>query len=69
MEEYVQIGKKIGVGAYAEVYNGMYMGTDVAIKRFVNKDVKSFKAFLTELDIQLSMKRGHPNIIMFMGGY
>ena len=47
---------------------GTYLGTKVAIKRFKNKDQSSFKAFLTEIDILMSFK-GHPNIIMFMGGY
>lgn len=44
------------------------MGTPVAIKRFSNKIDISFKAFLTEIDILMSFK-GHPNIVLFMGGY
>ncbi len=67
-EEHLQIGKRIGVGAYAQVFRGFYQGTEVAIKRFNNKEDMSFKAFLTEVDIFLAF-RGHPHIISFIGGY
>ena len=50
------------------MFKGYYLGTEVAIKRFNKKDEKSFKAFLTEIDIQISV-RGHPNIVLFMGAY
>ena len=44
------------------------MGTIVAIKKFNNEDVKSYKAFLVEIDVNLAI-RGHPNIIQFIGAF
>ena len=64
----MELGAKIGSGAYATVFRGMYLGTEVAIKRFKNRDPMSFKSFLTEIDVYLSFK-GHPNITLFFGGY
>jgi serine/threonine protein kinase len=62
------IGQKIGTGSYAQVFKGLYLGTEVAIKRYSNNDEKSFRAFLVEVDINLAI-RGHPNIVLFMGAY
>ena len=44
------------------------MGTEVAIKRYLNKDEKCFKAFLVEVEINLAIK-SHPNIILFLGAF
>ncbi|CDW75474.1 protein kinase [Stylonychia lemnae] len=68
ISEHLTIGDRIGEGAHAQVFCGEYMGSKVAIKRFRNDDNHSHKAFLTEVDILMSFK-GHPNIILFLGGF
>jgi len=62
------IGDIVGSGAHAQVYRGEYMGSRVAIKKFKNEDNNSHKAFLSEVEVLMSFK-GHPNIILFYGGF
>ncbi len=50
------------------MFEGLYMGTPVAVKRYENKQKHSFKAFLTEIEILQSF-RGHPNVVLCFGGY
>jgi predicted Ser/Thr protein kinase len=36
---------RLGEGTYATVYDGSYLGTEVAVKVFKNNDPSSHKAF------------------------
>ncbi|CAF0776350.1 unnamed protein product [Didymodactylos carnosus] len=57
------VGKTIGSGEFAEVYEGTYRKTRVAIK--VLKESNSAALFLREADIMSSLK--HPNLVQLLG--
>lgn len=38
-ESELEIGNRIGVGSFGEVFKGTWRGTDVAIKRFMEQDI------------------------------
>ncbi|CAF0911919.1 unnamed protein product, partial [Didymodactylos carnosus] len=57
------IGKIIGSGEFAEVYEGTYRKSRVAIK--VLKEPNSAALFLHEADIMSSLK--HPNLVQLLG--
>jgi len=71
---HIQIGERIGTGGFAEVFRGLYRGTEVAVKkllhkpsasgkgRSVSKAVTDFKA-----EVTLMTRLRHPNIVLFMG--
>ena len=43
--------KSLGSGTYSTVYDGLYLGTEVAIKRFKLSDSASAKAYHRELEV------------------
>jgi len=63
--------KKLGVGTYAEVFEGTYLGTKVAVKCFNNDDEKCIKAYRTELDVLSWLRQhgSHPSLVHIYGGY
>ncbi|KAJ8904556.1 hypothetical protein NDN08_001074 [Rhodosorus marinus] len=58
-------GRKLGAGAFAEVYLGLYSGTLVAVKVLHDTETENSEAFHREVNI-LTLLR-HPNIVLFMG--
>jgi serine/threonine protein kinase len=63
--------KRLGSGTYATVYDGMYLGTEVAIKRFKIAESASLKAYHKELEVftWLRVNGSHPNLIHMLGTY
>jgi serine/threonine protein kinase len=63
--------RRLGSGTYAIVYEGTYLGNDVAVKRFDNQDAASLKAFKTELQILnwLRDHGSHPNLVHIYGAF
>ncbi|CAF1379278.1 unnamed protein product [Adineta steineri] len=59
----LQIGKLVGSGEFAEVYEGIYRKSRVAIK--VLKETNSTELFLHEADIMSSLK--HRNLVQLLG--
>ncbi|CAF2321888.1 unnamed protein product [Rotaria sp. Silwood2] len=59
----LHVGKLIGSGEFAEVYEGTYRKVRVAIK--VLKEATSAALFRHEADIMSSLK--HPNLVNFLG--
>jgi serine/threonine protein kinase len=59
----LQLATLLGEGAYADVYEGIYNGETVAVKRL--KNVKGFKEFRTEAKFMSAMN--HPNIVALKG--
>eukprot|EP00339_Tiarina_fusa_P004927 CAMPEP_0117026930 /NCGR_PEP_ID=MMETSP0472-20121206/19743_1 /TAXON_ID=693140 ORGANISM="Tiarina fusus, Strain LIS" /NCGR_SAMPLE_ID=MMETSP0472 /ASSEMBLY_ACC=CAM_ASM_000603 /LENGTH=482 /DNA_ID=CAMNT_0004734057 /DNA_START=39 /DNA_END=1487 /DNA_ORIENTATION=+ len=59
--------KKIGAGAFGEVWKGEWAGTGVAIKKILKADISEddLEEFSTE--ILLVSKLRHPNIVQFLG--
>jgi hypothetical protein len=35
----ITLGQRIGIGSYGEVYKGMWRGTEVAVKRFLEQNL------------------------------
>lgn len=65
----ITLGKLIGVGASAEVFKGMYRGTEVAVKKlrqFAQADSAVIMKELKRELYTLSLMR-HPNLVLFMG--
>ncbi|KAL3645978.1 hypothetical protein CASFOL_011158 [Castilleja foliolosa] len=65
--EDLQIGERIGIGSYGEVYRGEWNGTEVAVKKFINQDISgdALEQFKCEVEIMLRLR--HPNVVLFMG--
>ncbi|CAN6478648.1 unnamed protein product [Victoria cruziana] len=65
--EEVDLGERIGLGCYGEVYRGHWHGTEVAVKRFLNQDLSgvALEEFKTEVRIMKMLR--HPNVVLFMG--
>ncbi|KAK1258673.1 Serine/threonine-protein kinase CTR1 [Acorus gramineus] len=63
----ITVGTRIGIGFFGEVFRGIWIGTDVAIKIFLEQDMtaENVEDFCNEISI-LSRLR-HPNVILFLG--
>ncbi|CAO2814555.1 unnamed protein product [Amaranthus hypochondriacus] len=61
------VGTRVGIGFFGEVFRGIWNGTDVAVKVFLEQDLNSenMEDFCNEIAI-LSRLR-HPNVILFLG--
>ena len=55
----------MGSGTYSNVYDGLYLGSEVAVKRFKVADSASLKAYQKELEVftWLRINGSHPNLI------
>ncbi|KAJ4908511.1 Protein kinase superfamily protein [Raphanus sativus] len=67
MWEDLQIGERIGIGSYGEVYRAEWNGTEVAVKKFLDQDFSgdALTQFRSEIEIMLRLR--HPNVVLFMG--
>uniref|UniRef100_A0A1D1Y538 non-specific serine/threonine protein kinase n=1 Tax=Anthurium amnicola TaxID=1678845 RepID=A0A1D1Y538_9ARAE len=65
--EDLQIGERIGLGSYGEVYRADLNGTEVAVKKFLDQDLSgdALEQFRCEVKIMLRLR--HPNVVLFMG--
>ncbi|CAN6457160.1 unnamed protein product [Victoria cruziana] len=65
--EDLQIGERIGLGSYGEVYRADWNGTEVAVKKFLDQDLSgdAIQQFKCEVEIMLRLR--HPNVVLFMG--
>ncbi|KAK4277346.1 hypothetical protein QN277_015359 [Acacia crassicarpa] len=65
--EDLDIGERIGIGSYGEVYHADLKGTEVAVKKFLNQDFSGdvLAQFRSEVEIMLRLR--HPNVVLFMG--
>ncbi|OVA08444.1 Protein kinase domain [Macleaya cordata] len=65
--EGIQIGERIGLGSYGEVYRADWNGTEVAVKKFLDQDLcgDALEQFRCEIRIMLRLR--HPNVVLFMG--
>ncbi|CAN1759219.1 Probable serine/threonine-protein kinase SIS8 [Linum perenne] len=63
----ISVGTRVGIGFFGEVFRGVWNGTDVAIKVFLEQDLtaENMEDFCNEITI-LSRLR-HPNVILFLG--
>ncbi|XP_002962883.2 probable serine/threonine-protein kinase SIS8 [Selaginella moellendorffii] len=65
--EDINIGERVGIGSYGEVYHGEWSGTEVAVKKFLDQDFSgdAMMEFRSEVQIMRGLK--HPNVVLFMG--
>ncbi|KAG8386801.1 hypothetical protein BUALT_Bualt03G0186600 [Buddleja alternifolia] len=63
----LSVGTRVGIGFFGEVFRGVWNGTEVAIKVFLEQDLtaENMEDFCNEISI-LSRLR-HPNVILFLG--
>ncbi|KAL0327495.1 UNVERIFIED_CONTAM: putative serine/threonine-protein kinase SIS8 [Sesamum angustifolium] len=65
--EDLQIGERIGIGSYGEVYRAEWNGTEVAVKKFMNQDISGDALAQFECEIEIMLRLRHPNVVLFMG--
>ena len=60
--------KRLGGGAFGEVWRGSFSGTPVAVKKLhrAKLDEENLRAFRAEFELQLSLR--HPNLVQVLGG-
>eukprot|EP01016_Furgasonia_blochmanni_P008959 TRINITY_DN13705_c0_g1_i4.p1 TRINITY_DN13705_c0_g1~~TRINITY_DN13705_c0_g1_i4.p1 ORF type:complete len:306 (-),score=44.42 TRINITY_DN13705_c0_g1_i4:372-1289(-) len=65
----LEFEKKIGEGGYGEVYLGVWLGQEVAIKQYGKKTrarhTKKTLDFMKEVNVLSNLR--HPNIVLYMG--
>ncbi|XP_039016965.1 serine/threonine-protein kinase EDR1-like isoform X1 [Hibiscus syriacus] len=61
------VGTRVGIGSFGEVFRGVWNGTDVAIKVFLEQDLteENMEDFCNEISILGRLR--HPNVILFLG--
>ncbi|CAI9089210.1 OLC1v1023742C1 [Oldenlandia corymbosa var. corymbosa] len=63
----LEVGSRVGIGFFGEVFRGIWNGTDVAIKVFLEQDLtaENMEDFCNEISILGRLR--HPNVILFLG--
>ena len=63
----IKLGKRLGSGAFGEVFKGKLYGKEVAVKKLLNQnlDGDSLSSFKKEVTIMSKLR--HPNVLLFMG--
>ena len=61
----VKLLKRIGAGAFGEVFQGTARGASVAVKTMLQVSEKSALAFRAEILMTAELR--HPNIVSFQG--
>ncbi|XP_077252216.1 mitogen activated protein kinase kinase kinase-like protein isoform X8 [Tasmannia lanceolata] len=61
------VGTRVGIGFFGEVFRGIWNGTDVAIKIFLEQDLtaENMEDFCNEISLLCRLR--HPNVILFIG--
>lgn len=61
------VGTRVGIGFFGEVFRGIWNGTNVAIKVFLEQDLtaENMEDFCNEISILCRLR--HPNVILFLG--
>ncbi|KAG8381814.1 hypothetical protein BUALT_Bualt05G0012000 [Buddleja alternifolia] len=65
--EDLQIGERIGIGSYGEVYRGEWNGTEVAVKKFMKQDISGAALAQFKCEIEIMLRLRHPNVVLLMG--
>ncbi|CAI9773140.1 unnamed protein product [Fraxinus pennsylvanica] len=65
--EDLQIGERIGIGSYGEVYRAEWNGTEVAVKKFMNQDISGVALAQFRCEVEIMLRLRHPNVVLFMG--
>ncbi|CAO2818053.1 unnamed protein product [Amaranthus hypochondriacus] len=65
--EALQIGERIGIGSYGEVYRADWNGTEVAVKKFLLQDLTGDVLNQIKCEAEMMIKLRHPNVVLFMG--
>ncbi|PRQ27956.1 putative protein kinase TKL-CTR1-DRK-2 family [Rosa chinensis] len=65
--EDLQIGERIGIGSYGEVYHADWNGTEVAVKKFLDQDFSGDALVQFRCEVEIMLRLRHPNVVLFMG--
>ncbi|OVA11719.1 Protein kinase domain [Macleaya cordata] len=65
--EDIQIGERIGIGSYGEVYHADWNGTEVAVKKFFEQDFSGDALEQLRCEVRIMLRLRHPNVVLFMG--
>ncbi|GAV56948.1 Pkinase_Tyr domain-containing protein/EDR1 domain-containing protein [Cephalotus follicularis] len=65
--EDLQIGERIGIGSYGEVYHADWNGTEVAVKKFLDQDFSGDALIQFRCEVEIMLRLRHPNVVLFMG--
>ncbi|KAL3586830.1 hypothetical protein D5086_013697 [Populus alba] len=65
--EDLEIGERIGIGSYGEVYHGDWNGTEVAVKKFLDQDLSGDALVQFKCEAEIMLRLRHPNVVLFMG--
>uniref|UniRef100_A0A6N2L2G8 non-specific serine/threonine protein kinase n=1 Tax=Salix viminalis TaxID=40686 RepID=A0A6N2L2G8_SALVM len=65
--EDLEIGERIGIGSYGEVYHGDWFGTEVAVKKFLDQDLSGDALVQFKCEAEIMLRLRHPNVVLFMG--
>ncbi|GKV03577.1 hypothetical protein SLEP1_g15851 [Rubroshorea leprosula] len=65
--EDLQIGERIGIGSYGEVYRADWNSTEVAVKKFLDQDFSGDALVQFKCEVEIMLRMRHPNVVLFMG--
>ncbi|XP_057495793.1 serine/threonine-protein kinase EDR1-like isoform X1 [Actinidia eriantha] len=65
--EDLEIGERIGLGSYGEVYRADWNGTEVAVKKFLDQDFSGAALAEFRREVRIMRRLRHPNVVLFMG--
>ncbi|XWS17642.1 hypothetical protein CRYUN_Cryun33cG0085000 [Craigia yunnanensis] len=65
--EDLQIGERIGIGSYGEVYRADWNGTEVGVKKFLDQDFSGDALVQFKYEVEIMLRLRHPNVVLFMG--
>mmetsp|Transcript_504 Transcript_504/g.764 ORF Transcript_504/g.764 Transcript_504/m.764 type:complete len:553 (-) Transcript_504:189-1847(-) len=63
----IKLGRKLGSGAFGEVFKGKWFGKEVAVKKLLNQNLDGDSLSSFKKEVAIMSKLRHPNVLLFMG--